>query len=256
MLAALHPDLELVAATTVNGNNPIAACTDNTLRVFDLLGVDIPVYEGAATPLLRDDFPIPREVLHRDGSMHPPRAADPATAVRQAHAACRRVPHRDLSRRDRRDRAGAGRSAHQHRAGHPARAADRRADPADCHHGRRPRVREHDALRRVQHLGRSGGGTGRPARRAREPHADPARCDAPGARLGRRLRAAACDRHTGCRGRRRDHRGPDRGVRRPPADGHGRHRTRPRRAVRRLPRRSGGRQRRGWRTSTSRPGAS
>jgi inosine-uridine nucleoside N-ribohydrolase len=71
MLAALHPDLELVAATTVNGNNPIANCTDNTLRVFDLLGVDIPVFEGAATPLLRDDFPIPREILHRDGSMHP-----------------------------------------------------------------------------------------------------------------------------------------------------------------------------------------
>jgi inosine-uridine nucleoside N-ribohydrolase len=71
MLAALHPDLELVAATTVNGNNPIANCTDNTLRVFDLLGVDIPVYEGAATPLLRDDLPIPREILHRDGSMHP-----------------------------------------------------------------------------------------------------------------------------------------------------------------------------------------
>ena len=71
MLAALHPDLELIAATTVNGNNPVANCTDNTLRVFDLLGVDIPVYEGAATPLLRDDFPIPREVLHRGGSMHP-----------------------------------------------------------------------------------------------------------------------------------------------------------------------------------------
>ncbi len=71
MLAALHPDLELIAATTVNGNNPVANCTDNTLRVFDLLGVDIPVYEGAATPLLRDDFPIPREVLHGGGSMHP-----------------------------------------------------------------------------------------------------------------------------------------------------------------------------------------
>ncbi len=71
MLAVLHPDLELVAATTVNGNNPVAACTDNTLRVFDLLGVDIPVYEGAASALLRDDFPIPREILHRGGSMHP-----------------------------------------------------------------------------------------------------------------------------------------------------------------------------------------
>jgi inosine-uridine nucleoside N-ribohydrolase len=71
MLAALHPELELVAATTVNGNNPVDACTDNTLRVFDLLGVDIPVYEGAARPLLRDDFPIPRAVLHGGGSMHP-----------------------------------------------------------------------------------------------------------------------------------------------------------------------------------------
>jgi inosine-uridine nucleoside N-ribohydrolase len=78
MLAALHPDLELVAATTVNGNNPVEACTDNTLRVFDLLDVRIPVYEGAATPLVRDDFPIPRAVLHERGSMHPRELPIPA----------------------------------------------------------------------------------------------------------------------------------------------------------------------------------
>jgi len=78
MLAALHPELELVAATTVNGNNPVAACTDNTLRVFDLLGVNIPVHEGAATPLVRDDFPVPREVLHARGSMHPRELPIPA----------------------------------------------------------------------------------------------------------------------------------------------------------------------------------
>ena len=70
LLAALHPDLELVAATTVNGNNPVVNCTDNTLRVMDLLDAAIPVFEGAATPLVRDDFPVPREVLHRAGSMH------------------------------------------------------------------------------------------------------------------------------------------------------------------------------------------
>ncbi len=70
MLAALHPALDLVAATTVNGNNPVAACTDNTLRVFDLLERAIPVFEGQATPLVRDDFPVPREILHRAGSMH------------------------------------------------------------------------------------------------------------------------------------------------------------------------------------------
>ena len=70
MLAALHPELELIAATTVNGNNPVANCTDNTLRVFELLGLDIPVHEGMATPLVRDDFPVPREILHAKGSMH------------------------------------------------------------------------------------------------------------------------------------------------------------------------------------------
>jgi inosine-uridine nucleoside N-ribohydrolase len=71
MLAVRHPDLELIGVTTVNGNNPIEHCTDNTLRVLDLLGSGAPVHEGAASPLLRGDFPIPREVLHRDGSMHP-----------------------------------------------------------------------------------------------------------------------------------------------------------------------------------------
>ncbi len=64
MLAALHPDLELVAVTTVNGNVEVSYCTDNSLRVLDHIGRGvIPVYEGAASPLARDDFPIPRAVL-------------------------------------------------------------------------------------------------------------------------------------------------------------------------------------------------
>lgn len=67
LLAALHPDIELVAATTVNGNNPVVNCTDNTLRVFDLLEMDIPVYEGMAGPMVRGhrgfndiELPIPK----------------------------------------------------------------------------------------------------------------------------------------------------------------------------------------------------
>ena len=85
MLAALHPDLELVAATTVNGNNPVEYCTDNTLRVIDLLDRDIPVFEGQATPMTRDDFPIPRAEIAEKGAMHglelpipPPRSAKQA----------------------------------------------------------------------------------------------------------------------------------------------------------------------------------
>jgi len=70
LLAALHPDIELVAATTVNGNNPVLNCTDNTLRVFDLLDMAIPVYEGMAGPMVRADFPIPRKVTGRKGDVH------------------------------------------------------------------------------------------------------------------------------------------------------------------------------------------
>src|SRR5436309_2268077 len=46
MFGALHPALELVAATTVNGNVGIEFTTENTLRVFDHIGVKIPVYRG------------------------------------------------------------------------------------------------------------------------------------------------------------------------------------------------------------------
>ena len=67
MFAALHPDLQLVAATTVNGNVPVELCTENTLRVLDVIGASIPVYEGARRPMLRPDFPVPREATMVNG---------------------------------------------------------------------------------------------------------------------------------------------------------------------------------------------
>src|SRR3954449_1867978 len=58
MFAALHPELELVAVTTVNGNVPVEHTTDNTLRVLDFIGrSDIPVHRGLSRPLVREDFP-------------------------------------------------------------------------------------------------------------------------------------------------------------------------------------------------------
>ena len=69
MLAALHPDLELVAATTVQGNVPVELCTENTLRVFDAIGVTVPVYEGTPRPILRPDFPVPR-ASGRESGIH------------------------------------------------------------------------------------------------------------------------------------------------------------------------------------------
>ncbi|NNC12498.1 nucleoside hydrolase [Planctomonas sp. JC2975] len=66
MAAAGHPDLELLAITTVNGNVALPNVTENTLRVLDHLGSTIPVYEGAERPIVRDDLPIPRDVLNAD----------------------------------------------------------------------------------------------------------------------------------------------------------------------------------------------
>ncbi len=68
MLAALHPALELIGVTTVDGNVKVQYCTDNTLRTLDFIGRgDIPVYEGLHRPVTRADFPIPRAVKKSTG---------------------------------------------------------------------------------------------------------------------------------------------------------------------------------------------
>ncbi|MBN9510577.1 MAG: nucleoside hydrolase [Alphaproteobacteria bacterium] len=84
MLAALHPELELVGCTTVNGNVPVEHCTDNTLRVLDHIGRgDIPVFEGLARPLVRPDFPLPRRERDLSGRYHPDTLPVPPTALRK-----------------------------------------------------------------------------------------------------------------------------------------------------------------------------
>jgi inosine-uridine nucleoside N-ribohydrolase len=62
MIAALHPAIDLVGCTTVSGNIEVEICTDNTLRVLDHIGrSDIPVFEGAKRPFVREDQPFPRK---------------------------------------------------------------------------------------------------------------------------------------------------------------------------------------------------
>jgi inosine-uridine nucleoside N-ribohydrolase len=83
MLAARHPDLDLVGISTVSGNVPIANTTENTLRVLDHIGrADVPVFVGAAAPLARPDFPIPRAArgqghIHDDYLDLPPATSSP-----------------------------------------------------------------------------------------------------------------------------------------------------------------------------------
>lgn len=66
MLAALHPDTDLLAVSTVNGNVALPHSTENALRVLDHIGARVPVFAGADHPLVRPDLPIPREVLNAD----------------------------------------------------------------------------------------------------------------------------------------------------------------------------------------------
>ncbi len=54
MTAALSPDIDLVGATTVNGNTGLEYTTENTLRVFDWIGMPhVPVHRGCDRPLVR-----------------------------------------------------------------------------------------------------------------------------------------------------------------------------------------------------------
>ncbi len=87
MTAALSPDLELVGATTVNGNTAVHTCTENTLRVLDWIGLPgIPVHEGMSRPLarVRDVRPNPARRFHGDLLDLPPSStakAQPGHAV-------------------------------------------------------------------------------------------------------------------------------------------------------------------------------
>ena len=75
MMAALSPDLELIGATTVNGNTLVQNCTENTLRVFDYIGKsEIPVFQGMYLPLVRQNVlqAIPATGIHGDFLDLPP----------------------------------------------------------------------------------------------------------------------------------------------------------------------------------------
>lgn len=88
MLAALHPALDLVGVTTVNGNVVVEHCTDNSLRVLDFINRgDIPVYEGLNRPLVKADFPIPRALKKSTGVHGTELDVPPASSRKQAQSA-------------------------------------------------------------------------------------------------------------------------------------------------------------------------
>lgn len=86
MVAALHPDIELIGCTTVWGNRPVENTTDNTLRVLDFVGrADIPVYRGLDAPFGPISVPGPATDDQSGGKMHPA-ALDLPESSRSAEA--------------------------------------------------------------------------------------------------------------------------------------------------------------------------
>jgi inosine-uridine nucleoside N-ribohydrolase len=52
--------------TAVNGNVALKYTIENTLRVLDHIGSDVPAFAGADRPIVRPDMPIPRHILNGD----------------------------------------------------------------------------------------------------------------------------------------------------------------------------------------------
>ena len=53
-LALASPELSVEGLTTVYGNGPVEASTDNARRILHAAGrADIPIYQGVGKPLLR-----------------------------------------------------------------------------------------------------------------------------------------------------------------------------------------------------------
>ncbi|HUG29388.1 MAG TPA: nucleoside hydrolase [Candidatus Limnocylindria bacterium] len=87
MVAALSPDIDLIGATTVNGNTLVHNCTENTLRVFDWIGLpSIPVHQGMDRPLARTQMEQlnPAKRIHGDLLDLPPAAAGATVGPKHA----------------------------------------------------------------------------------------------------------------------------------------------------------------------------
>lgn len=57
LMAVLSEKFDILGFTITQGNRPLQNCTENTLRVLDMLGANIPVYPGCPAPMVRNMTP-------------------------------------------------------------------------------------------------------------------------------------------------------------------------------------------------------
>ena len=77
LLALASPEIEVLGITSVAGNVPLALTTKNALKVVELAGrADVPVYAGAAAPLVRQL--VTAEEVHGSTGLDGPDLPEPA----------------------------------------------------------------------------------------------------------------------------------------------------------------------------------
>ncbi|HLH62164.1 MAG TPA: nucleoside hydrolase [Ktedonobacteraceae bacterium] len=85
LLAAHHPDIELLAITTVAGNQSVEKTTLNALKVCSLAGIrDVPVARGMDRPLVRPAKHAPD--IHGESGLDGPHIPEPEIELAPQHA--------------------------------------------------------------------------------------------------------------------------------------------------------------------------
>ena len=84
LVAGNHPSIELLALTTVAGNQTLNKTTLNALHVCEHLGLDIPVYAGMSLPLVREQ--VVAANVHGESGLDGPVFGPLHTKVQPQHA--------------------------------------------------------------------------------------------------------------------------------------------------------------------------
>lgn len=84
VLANADPNLDILAATTVSGNQTIEKTSYNAQRICTLIGLDVPIGKGSSTPLIREPMNAPS--VHGDSGLDGPALPEPAVPLSELSA--------------------------------------------------------------------------------------------------------------------------------------------------------------------------
>ncbi len=84
VLANADPNLDILAVTTVSGNQTIEKTSYNAQRICTLIGLDVPIGKGGSTPLIREPMNAPS--VHGDSGLDGPALPEPAVPLSELSA--------------------------------------------------------------------------------------------------------------------------------------------------------------------------